>query len=797
MASQRRMSFVLTMAALLFRRTTVAVHATEPVPYLSWVTGVVLPNQTVLASGSGLVANCVAEVNTTSEPVSSLLLPPSIAAGTSFMVTLPASLRLDIYTFRVLCIGGVSRVALVNQARPFWVQGNCGNESTPGGTVRLFGTGLSLAPSARLSGTIVESLRLSAMHALQVSDYATLSKLTAKLTGIASASEQSDSRTTLRLKGVVSTISVEISAQAETLSEYHAQFLLPPTIPAGEYVVSVSNSLGGAAETFGQLGFFEGPTRPLVQTIVVRAAVAAPDSSDPRTFQEYTICCKVGPHVFDVTHFGSHGRMPPPEGQPPIDASKSIRDAVSAAAAMGGGTVYFPRGQYFLVGVFEIPDGVYLKGERQDLVSLFWYEQNITNHERAMFVGVQAAGAGPSDKVTWGMADLTLYASAFYYNIIMDGPTLCNNKAPPYGCTSLVRDFQLHRVRIRADAYFASGGPFTTGRPRPNVGFNFSQSQTQGVVLVSGVNWRVEDCDILGTGQIFWSGGSAGGFGGTSYGLLRGNTIRNGGGALGMDQWKQVIVENNAISGASLASGGNYIASYNGGYAQHVAFLNNSVSHVWGGDREVITYDNAGGAWFGALAASSGKRVVATGDRLPLNRTGTNSSATGGGWVVVGGALLVLNGTGAGQIRRVVDNPSPREWILDAPLDAVGLAGSAAGPSFVQVLPFRGRNIFHHNRLSDVGAFQFYGIGLENVVSENVNSRMAGMVSWGQWRGWNPERYRRDIAAGKLGGHLGGEMGCGANPNLRNVFERNEFVEGNSIVNYNTPEGANYNFGGG
>ena len=40
-------------------------------------------------------------------------------------------------------------------------------------------------------------------------------------------------------------------------------------------------------------------------------------------------------------------------------------------------------------------------------------------------------------------------------------------------------------------------------------------------------------------------------------------------------------------------------------------------------------------------------------------------------------------------------------------------------------------------------------------------------------------------------------MGCGANPNRFNVFERNDFREGNTVVNYNTAEGASYNFGGG
>jgi len=120
----------------------------------------------------------------------------------------------------------------------------------------------------------------------------------------------------------------------------------------------------------------------------------------------------------------------------------------------------------------------------------------------------------------------------------------------------------------------------------------------------------------------------------------------------------------------------------------------------------------------------------------------------------------------------------------------------------VQILPFRGRNIFYRNRLSDVGALQFYGIGLENIVSENELTRMAGIVSWGQWRGVVPPPPPPTQSAGvdSYGAApvpVTGEMGCGANPNLFGVFERNVFKEGNTVVNYNTPEGSNYNFGGG
>ena len=183
-----------------------------------------------------------------------------------------------------------------------------------------------------------------------------------------------------------------------------------------------------------------------------------------------------------------------------------------------------------------------------------------------------------------------------------------------------------------------------------------------------------------------------------------------------------------------------------------------------------------------------------------------------------GGALIVLNGSQAGQIRRIVrsaDPSRPRHWTLDSPLQGGGPTGFDSD-AFVQILPFRGRNLFFRNRLSDVGALQFYGIGLENIVSENSLARMAGIVSWGQWRGLAPapapppsagagtsaiDSSSSSTSASSIGSHehahSEGEMGCGANPNMYNIFERNTFAEGNTIVNYNTAEGASFNFGAG
>jgi hypothetical protein len=318
-------------------------------------------------------------------------------------------------------------------------------------------------------------------------------------------------------------------------------------------------------------------------------------------------------------------------------------------------------------------------------------------------------------------------------------------------------------------AYFgAVWGPYSThNRPRPNVNFNFTQDEVRWLIQTSGTNYEIRDCDLYATSSVLTSGGSGGGYGGNSWGWVSGNKIWNGQNAHGSDQWKQVIFEHNTIVGISLTAGGNHVASYNGGYAQHLHFNGNSYQHVWGGDREVMTYDNAGGAYFGPLTSAGGDASAATatgrigsnltiktlGPRIPLNRTGNKSSVNGGGWVVVGGALLVLNGTGAGQVRRLVANTDPYTWTLDRPLDAVDLAPApstttsetttttattsetttsetvetdAPKPSFVQLLPYRGRNIWWNNSYEDTGAFQFYGIGIENVVSHNTLARVTG-----------------------------------------------------------------------
>jgi len=155
-----------------------------------------------------------------------------------------------------------------------------------------------------------------------------------------------------------------------------------------------------------------------------------------------------------------------------------------------------------------------------------------------------------------------------------------------------------------------------------------------------------------------------------------------------------------------------------------------------------------------------------------------------GGWA--GGCIAVLNGTGVGQYRRIVTpgigpektNPNNRTWVVDSPWTL-----DPDSSSWIQITPYRGRNIFSGDSFSDGGAFQYYGQALDNILADSTFERMTGVIAWGQWRGWIPPNRTEEEEA--LGGTLGGQMGNGLMPNMRNQYLRLDFLSGWSFPNYN------------
>eukprot|EP01043_Picozoa_sp_COSAG02_P060794 COSAG02_NODE_8022_length_2743_cov_3.322239_3_plen_359_part_00 len=276
---------------------------------------------------------------------------------------------------------------------------------------------------------------------------------------------------------------------------------------------------------------------------------------------------------------------------------------------------------------------------------------------------------------------------------------------------------------------------------------------------------------------------------GSSWGEIRNNRLYNGGTSHFMNQWKQVIFENNNVTGISPISGGQSVGTGpGGGYDHHIYHARNRIQFVWGNDREIITYDDAGAAYLGAVHA-----VSADGRILTLAEDARSSfSSEWGGWD--GAAVTILNGTGAGTWRRVVHsgidasdhageftNPGNRTWSIDRPF-----AVSLTDGQVISITPARSRIIFEQDHFLDGGTVQFYGQAQECVVESLLGERITGLVAWGQWRGWYdppcgsmgmppcpPPAPETDnarsstssgaganaVARGNVGTHLGGQMG--------------------------------------
>ena len=126
---------------------------------------------------------------------------------------------------------------------------------------------------------------------------------------------------------------------------------------------------------------------------------------------------------------------------------------------------------------------------------------------------------------------------------------------------------------------------------------------------------------------------------------------------------------------------GNVIATYSGGYQQHIYMGSSIEKQIWGNDREVMTFDNAGTNYFGPVlhASSDGLTItVPSHPRTPHNQDN-----------IVGGVMVVVNGSGAGQYRRVTSSFEGTQFTIDRPL-----AVPVDKDGMIEVMPLRGRNIF-------------------------------------------------------------------------------------------------------
>jgi len=117
-------------------------------------------------------------------------------------------------------------------------------------------------------------------------------------------------------------------------SMFAASFPVPPSLASGDYTVEVSNGFGGDEAWVG-----------------MRSFLAANDtSSGTVTVKPPRQWTNGKAQIFNVSDYGCAGTIE-------CDSTAAVRAALAAADSNGGGVVYFPRGQFFLMST---DDGIQL-----------------------------------------------------------------------------------------------------------------------------------------------------------------------------------------------------------------------------------------------------------------------------------------------------------------------------------------------------------------------------------------------------------------------------------------------------
>jgi hypothetical protein len=375
-------------------------------------------------------------------------------------------------------------------------------------------------------------------------------------------------------------------------------------------------------------------------------------------------------HFVDVTQFGG---IPDDE----IDDTTAFTRALAVTATNGGGIVMIPRGRFRLSGSLTLPARVLLKGEGMELTHLVWKDTD--SPPPAFFESTVGA---------FGIEDLSMYAHNY-----LKGVYVHPVKQPGIPAGPSPADIRLRRVRVRFTPYSLKDLSASQQESRRK---NASQ---MAVFLIYANNVKMIDCDLAWTTSVGFS------LQGEDI-LCRGNVAHaEGGGWCPVGGGRRIICEGNSYSGITtgVTRGG------------EVWFANNKIVHQYRGDREGFTTDGPfGGVGFLENVKINGKSITFTAKR-PRDEPPH-----------IPGAVRVVDGTGAGQVRSLESFGSTTlvmEREFDVPLDDTSKLWAANSLC---------RHIVYSNHFSDTSiAVQFFGSALDCIVAENTSARSGGFRAWG------------------------------------------------------------------
>ena len=528
--------------------------------------------------------------------------------------------------------------------------------------------------------------------------------------------------TLARLAQVNGTGVIELMAMSSSCHE--AEFMLPSEgLPAGNYTLTVRNTLPGSAWTT--------PRTDLAERIVSVGTAAS--STTTATVASTT-------SIFAV----------------PAGNVTALKLALSSAAP--GSTVELSPGTYFMAADdrLTVPASVTLRGAGMQCTILKWPMQTgagclamgwARDVRTALVSGastVPAAEASASSAYPgWALEDMTVLVSGG----LQQNKTraMCPIVAPcsrPYNCQTWVRGMALRRVNISAIApRSVSGVDMHSG----GVGMGAAVELGADASITDSVVEQDGDCGSNVTPMLQI---------GSKRVTVARNTLRFGCTLFSMRSATHVLWENNTATFLPGGRDGSVAATFGAPERlEYVAFLgnvqtDNPVTPMGAPHRlEGFTLDGGGGAYTGRLAASATTTTTTTTTDSSGSSTNTTTHATttitlasdpfgpgsGGynpnqqreGAIWRGGAVLILEGRGAGQWRRVTSNRG-RVWGVDRAFDV-----EPDATSLVQIAPTRAHILLVGNTYNTALTVQLYGMCLGAVVRGNT-LKATPLLAWGR-----------------------------------------------------------------
>lgn len=457
---------------------------------------------------------------------------------------------------------------------------------------------------------------------------------------------------------------------------------LPANLTEGRYELWIHNGFGGGAGWGGPLA------------VEIKKPDAWPDK------------------IFNAKEFGA-------QGDGVANDTAAIRAALAAAGKNGGGIVFLPWGTYRLTNYFVIPERTILRGDGRDVTVLQWPVDEPKT--RADFSPCAAYGVS-----RYAVEDLTM--------IVRKADTLFTDLSD----RNVPNELKALKPAVSRDVFFRRVNFqhwLMCSHPDRVTELWNATTNAQGKLVASQFDGDHATLVRIGAMENFEFSDCVGQGGQTHFKNLRnaratGNYFANGMGYCYVELGggaHQMICESNEIHGSS--SWGYGAIAMNQVYSAH----NRSYNFVRG-EREAMTLDisalptpvtQSNIAWFGLPTKVDGQKLTLTGIKAQPGE-------------FVGLAVMILDGTGAGQYRVITAN-TPTEFTVDRAWDVPPTAKSTVGLWLLMR-----HMIVYKCEGYDCSAFsQLYGSFYDFTIDSCRVERNQGL--WGQ-SGWFVRFCYNDVA---------------------------------------------------